>query len=1117
MGHYRIREELGRGGMGIVYRAVDTHLERSVALKLLPHDVTADPQGLERFEREAKLLAALSHPHIATIHSLEESGGRRFFTMELISGESLADRLDRGAMPLDAGLSLCRQIAHALEAAHRKGVIHRDLKPANIMVTPEEQVKLLDFGLAKAIAPEPLPPAGGATQAGVILGTPGYISPEQLKDADVDQRADIWAFGCIVYECLAGCRAFPGTTAVDSFSSTLEREPVWESLPEETPGGVRALLRRCLEKNPEKRFPTLVAARAALEEEIARRSLPSRGRPDRGEETDTANNLPIPLTSFIGREEMLQELRNLLGDHRLVTLTGVGGCGKTRLSIEVGWKALGDHPDGVWLVELASLAQPELVPRAVAKVLGLREEPNRPPAETLIEHLKSKASLLLLDNCEHLLGACAGLTDTLLGACSRLRIVASSREALGIAGEMIRQVHSLALPDAKAEPRLEEVLEAAAARLFVDRAQAVRSGFALTEENVSAVVEICRRLDGIPLALELAAARVKAMTPDDIAARLGDRFRLLTGGSKAVQPRQQTLRALIDWSYDHLDEPERALLRRLSLFAGGWTLEAAEAVCADADDGADASADDGIEPWQVLELLARLVEKSMVEVDLECGERAGRTRYRFLETVRQYARERLLEEGDVLRLRERHLRYFLRLAEEASPHLDGPEQATWLPRLEVEFPDLRAALHGALDEGSDANLGLRLATTLGRFWEVCGHWSEGRDLFLRLLARPANGERDLLRSRALNGAGILSQHLGEYPKARSILEESLAISRELAHSVRIATCLNNLGNTALEQGALERARDLYEESLAEHRGGGEAGGVALALNNLGGGEEQRGDYAKASKHHEESLRIRRELGDRREIATSLRCLGVALGDHGEQERARPLFEESLTIFRELGDQHGIAWCLSGLGLLAEEQQDFERARSLYEESLEIMRKLGGQRGIAASLVGLGSVSTGQGDEAAASAFYEEALSIDRRTGNRMLEASRLAGLGALAVQQGAWKEARARFEESLAIRREIEDLLGISKSLNSFSMLMAAQGRARQAAVLLAAAVRLREEINVPISPPQQRDIDTEMAASRAALGEKDFEAAWAEGRALSMEEAIGLALEELGPADGPP
>ncbi|HEV2238806.1 MAG TPA: AAA family ATPase, partial [Ktedonobacterales bacterium] len=478
-----------------------------------------------------------------------------------------------------------------------------------------------------------------------------------------------------------------------------------------------------------------------------------------------AHNLPIQLTSFIGREREVAEVTQLLATARLVTLTGSGGCGKTRLALRAGADALDRFDDGVWLVELAPLADPAHVTQAVATALGVPAEPGRPLLATLTEHLRARHLLLVLDNCEHLVAACAGLADALLHACPHLTILATSREPLVIEGEHSFHVPSLGLPEAGQTPTLARVAACEAARLLIERATAAQPDFALTERNATAVEQLCRRLDGIPLALELAAARVRALTVEQVAQRLDDRFHLLTGGSRKALPRQQTLRALIDWSHDLLTPAERTLFRRLAVFAGGWTLEAAEEVCSG----------DVVAPTDVLDLLARLVDKSLVLAD----EQQAAARYHLLETVRQYAGEKLLEAGEAESLRDRHLTCFLALAEEAHSHSGTVEQYAWARRLAAEYDNLRTALEWSRAQPSETELELRLAGAMMFAWLAFGHLSAGRAALEQALARSNPHARTQARARALAMAGQLAGMQMDVAAASALHSESVAIYREL--------------------------------------------------------------------------------------------------------------------------------------------------------------------------------------------------------------------------------------------------------------------------------------------------------------------------------------------------
>lgn len=611
----------------------------------------------------------------------------------------------------------------------------------------------------------------------------------------------------------------------------------------------------------------------------------------------TPNNLPQQATSFIGRVQALAELQRLLATTRLLTVTGSGGCGKTRLCLQVAADSLERFPDGAWLVELAPLSDPGLVPQTVATVLGLKEEAGKPIRQTLTEHLKDKRLLLLIDNCEHLLDGFAQLADTLVRQCPYLKILASSREALSIGGEQAYRVPSLSLPDPKQAHTPASVAPFEAVQLFIDRARLVRPDFQVTHQNASTLASVCYRLDGIPLAIELAAARVRSLSVEEINSKLDQRFRLLTGGSRTALPRQQTLRALIDWSHDLLSVTEQALLRRISVFAGGWTLAAAEQVCSGK----------GVADDEVLDLLTALGDKSLVLVE----GRNGTTRYRLLETVRQYARDRLLECGEGEAWRDRHLACFVSLAEEAKPQLRGTDQQVWLDRLETEHDNLRAALTWSSAAGGDTVAGLRLADALFVFWYVRGYFGEARGWLSGLLAAGPDAPA-AARAEALGGAGVMVWQQGDYSAARRLHEESLAILRELGDPRGIARSLINLGLVDFDQGDYQAARARFEEGLAIRRKLGGGQGIVGALHNLGAVAKACGDYQAAWSLFEEGLATYRELGDPWGIAISLSNLGSIASERADHPVAWALNVESLAIRRELGDRRGIAESLEGL-------------------------------------------------------------------------------------------------------------------------------------------------------------------------------------------------------------
>ena len=634
------------------------------------------------------------------------------------------------------------------------------------------------------------------------------------------------------------------------------------------------------------------------------------------------HNLPVQVTSFVGRERDLTELSGRLRTTRLLTLTGIGGCGKTRLAMQVASGVVDGYPDGVWLAELAGLSAPELVAHAVATATGVRDSADAPMLTTLLDSLRARSLLLVLDNCEHLIEACAALADALLRTCPDVRILATSREPLGIDGEVAWRVPSLAVAPPEGTPCPDDLLAFEAERLFVERAAAAQPAFRLTEQNADAVAAICRRLDGIPLAIELGARRVTALSVEQIAERLDQRFHLLTGGSRAALPRQQTLAATVSWSYNLLDPGECALFDRLAVFAGGFTLEAAEAVLGarDAEAPPSSSRTHDREP-STFEVLARLVEKSLVLAEVGTG---GDERYRLLETLRQYARERLLASGDLEEIRRRHAVYFAELAGEAARQIMGAGQAVWLDRLDREHDNLRAAVHWAI-ESQDAEQGLRLAATLSYFWYFRGHHSEGRALRAAVLALPAGPELALLRVEAIQGEGMLALVQGDYPAARAIMEEGVAIARRGDRAL-LPPALATLGFVARVQCDYGVARAVLDEATSVARTVGDAFYTGMALHHAGllALEADR-DLASAWALNEESLALFQALANRRMVGVVLLAMGRVAHARGDLAAARSLTAEALTTHRDLGDLGNVPLMLCVVAAIDADDGHLERA------------------------------------------------------------------------------------------------------------------------------------------------------------------------------------------------
>ncbi len=738
------------------------------------------------------------------------------------------------------------------------------------------------------------------------------------------------------------------------------------------------------------------------------------------------NNLPLPLNRFIGREQEMDEVKGLLTTTQLLTLTGAGGCGKTRLALQLGADISSTlaFTHGVCWVELADLTDPLLLPQQIASALGIIEQAGRRPTETLSDFLQPKELLLILDNCEHLVTACAHLVERLLSTCPRLRILATSREALNIPGELVWLVPSLPLPQTSSLPPLEELMRYGAIQLFIERAAAVLPSFALTRENAGAVLQICRRLDGIPLATELAAARVNVLSVEQIAARLDDAYRLLTVGRRTALPRHQTLRATMDWSYSQLSEQERLLFRRLSVFAGGFTLEAAEAICTG----------EGIDKAEILDVLARLVDKSLVVVE----EHEGEGRYRLLETIRQYSQERLWEAEEVARMQERHWTWYTGLVERAGLELLGKEQAAWFNRFEREHDNLRAALGNLLERG-EAGIAARVGGgALWHFWFYRGYLTEGRTILERILTQYS--EQTSTRAWVLLNAGVLARYQDDSTRATILLEESLDLSRGLADRRLIAYILSALGELRYSRGDYEQATTLYEECLPLLRELGDTLVLPLALSKWGQVLLALGEYERSRSLCEESLTHARELGSPDRVASSLTALALALLEQGNDERARVLSEESLAIWQQLGNKSGCASALSILGRLALQQGDVERATRCYQQSLALRQETGEKGGVAAALEGLARVAAVQRQSCSAAQLYGAAEALRKTMGTPLPPTERTSQEHALA-----------------AVRADLDE--------TAFAQAWA-EGRAMELSQAMAAALEVREQFSAPQVPP---------------------------------------------------
>lgn len=955
LSYYKILSAIGAGGMGEVFLAEDTRLDRRVALKILPEKFARDAERMRRFVLEAKSASALNHPNIITIYEIGEIDNKHFIVTEYIEGKTLRRLINQRPVALNDILDVGIQIAFALQATHEAKIVHRDIKPENIMIRPDGLVKILDFGIAKltekkaeSVDAEASTAIKVKTLAGMIMGSPAYMSPEQAQGKDIDSRSDIFSLGVVLYEMITGKQSFSGENVMDILIQVLHIEPVpLNQLAPGVPHEIERIVNKTLRKDRDERYQSvkdlLVDLKSIKEElqfqEKLDRSLQPNNQADVRtqilqaaitEETPRLipNNLsenPLPI---IGREKEIAEIKDLLlqTNVRLVTMTGVGGTGKTKLSQAVARESLTEFSDGVFIVELAAVTNTELVIPTIALPFGVKEAGGKSILEIFKDYLSDRRMLIVIDNFEQVIDAAPQIAE-LLSAAGNLKILVTSRTLLHLSSEREFVVPPLAIPTDVWQVSLDELSKYEAVKLFVERACDIKPNFALTKENAGSVAEICARLDGLPLAIELAAARVKILSPQMILTKLGNRLKLLTGGARDLPARQQTMRGAVEWSYDLLDEDEKRLFRRLAVFAGGTTFEAAEAVCAGFDSDK--------ESLEVLDLITSLVDKSLLVSKEQAG---GETRFRMLETVREYALESLAASNEAEAMRRRHADYFLALGEAAEPHLQSEQAVEWLNRLEDEHDNLRDALRWSLE--NDQPLAARLAAAIRFFWIYHTHLTEGRKWLKAAFERSSRFVPAVIRFKLLFGLGQAARMQGDYETARKAFEESLAEGKAAKDLRQVAQSNRGAGTVALLQGDFTTGRKFTEEALAISRQLDDKFGIASSLSILGDLARVDGDNTAARPLIEEALTISRQIGNKEVLSSNLINLGAVAYSEGDFGAGRMHFAECLVTAQELGNKILIAYALDGFAAFAAAGEDAELGAKLAGAAEQLREQIG---------------------------------------------------------------------------------------------------------------------------------------------------------------------------------
>lgn len=1082
VGNYVIKRLLGAGGMGVVYLAHDPRLERDIAIKLLSTHRLSQPIARERLLHEAKLAATLDHPHIATIYEVGEmEQGRYFIAMAYYDGVMLADRIKSGVLPKEQALKYALQIAKGLKGAHKRNVVHRDIKPANLIITHEDEIKIVDFGIAKVLDQD-------ASGSGQLVGTISYMSPEQAQGLETDYRTDLWSLGVVLFEMVTGKRPFYGEFAHATLYAIIHEEPnLVDSFTDPSKKDILNVIHRLLAKRPEDRYQQADELIADLEHlqdgrEISASSMKPLFLGER-----FPDNLPVRLSSFVGRVKELEDLTSLLKKERLVTITGVGGTGKTRVGVRVGDALKGQFDQGACFIQLSTLNKPDQVISAIAQALNVREMEGVPIKDRVFSHLSEREGMLILDNFEHVIEASPFISELLL-TCENLKVLVTSRIPLRIQGEHEYPLSPLRISQGTS---VEEIRACEAVQLFEQRARAVKPGFEISDANAQDLSQICERLDGLPLAIELAAARIKVLSPKAILTRLQNRLDLLTGGARDMPDRHRTLREAIAWSYDLLSRPEKQLFQWLSVFVGGFTFDAAEFIF-NSISNADLDLFDG---------LSSLVDKNLVQQkDLEDGE----SWFYMLETIREFGQECLIAGGDKGIVEPAHCAYFAEFAVEAGTHLAGPHQMVWLDRIEQDHNNLRAAIAFGLRNMGDNLMIADFGIALWRFWLFRGYLVEGIGVLDRIIDHLGDRAGPEIKAKLLMAAGTLAHNFGQYKKALSLFDSCLSIFHASGDDAGLAKTLSNKGWINWRIGNFPDAKVLSEESLWLYQQLNDKQGVATAINNLGWIALYQGDTLKAKEHFEFVLSIHEELNNIRDAAFAKNSVAWVCASLRQTDHAQALFQDSISTFEQLGEKQLTAFSKARFAAVLLEWGDVQKALALvFDEALPLFKQIGDAWGTSfASQVG-SRISIQQGDFAGAEQLCKEAQAISTRLGDFNGAAETLLILAEIERARTASDQAEKLYNEALTLKVYVEDKAGQLRALEGLALIAAERSNYERAVLVLGATSALREQFVLPRWPIEEEECRTHLNHIKKQMDEQAYQQAWTSGVECTLEDIL--------------